>query len=82
MWGRAFRIGHFENSKMPPSGLNRYDVVSVIVKKTYYSITVLETLKVTAEHCYQTVVKLSESATLKTLTRHLAIEIAMTSFLS
>jgi hypothetical protein len=39
-----------------------------------------DTLKITIEHYKQSVVKLSESATLKTLRRPLAVEIAMTSF--
>jgi hypothetical protein len=42
--------------------------------------TMLDTLKITAEHYEQTVDKLSESATLKTLRRPVAVESAMTSF--
>jgi hypothetical protein len=42
--------------------------------------TVLGTLKITTEHYKQIGVELSESAILKTRRRHLAVEIAMTSF--
>jgi hypothetical protein len=48
--GRAFRIRHFDESQTPPSGRNRYEVISAMGKTALNSPTVPDRPKVTMNY--------------------------------
>ena len=49
-WSQTFRIRHLENSQTLPSGRNRYEVISAMLKEPFYALTDRARPKVTMEH--------------------------------